>query len=620
MLRYLRIVLIVFLTVTLLGHSLNAQDMTPTESPAAVPTETIPPTETATPTDAPTLSATETLPPTDTPTIPPTATLIPTDAAIPTTEPPTPEQIPEITRAPEATATLDWTATALPDFTLTPTLPSDVEAQEYRGRLYFAQTHYSQCMSSVSHQWYYWLPSDNTYNPYLIDIQPVSGSGPLRYDMVLTGPGVNMSAPSSVDGRGILYLSSGGGDYNLYLYPRAGSNGCYNIAIWATSIPKLDFSWGFQSAYSNITRWQFYFGATYTYYIEVQRTEGNLEYSYSLVNRSTGQTIPGTAGNSYRGNAVSAAISGAGWYDFYINPGSTQGSYRIAIVQGIRPIDPPRIMQPAANQMLTTRPMTVALERSVGNGRGTPQFNLQIINTDTNQVSFEQTSVSETFANINLPNGRYKARTCQGNGADACSGWSTEVPFLVSVIQPPVLLNPPNGAAVSVNPPALQWSISANAARYELQLGKTNPPAANVYSGPNTSYTPLNPMVAGTYFWRVRAFDSTNYASEWSEIRSFSLQSPANAAPLLNYSPSNITLSWTRVTWAAGYAVEIDDSSLFTLPLIYNNPNLGPDTLELTPDALPPGTYYWRVRPRKADGTHGAWSTNGAGTFTIDIP
>jgi hypothetical protein len=82
-----------------------------------------------------------------------------------------------------------------------------------------------------------------------------------------------------------------------------------------------------------------------------------------------------------------------------------------------------------------------------------------------------------------------------------------------------------------------------------------------------------------------------------------------NEAPQLNFlTSSTVTLTWNRVTWAAGYELQVSNNTLFT-PTIYDNKALSASTLSFTlPSPLGDGVYYWRVRARKQDDSWGDWS------------
>ncbi len=78
-----------------------------------------------------------------------------------------------------------------------------------------------------------------------------------------------------------------------------------------------------------------------------------------------------------------------------------------------------------------------------------------------------------------------------------------------------------------------------------------------------------------------------------------------------------LKLTWSKVTWATGYDVQVSRSATFNGTPDYAVTTTG-GTPETAISSLPIGVYYWRVRAKKADGTTGGWSV--AETFTIAAP
>jgi len=123
----------------------------------------------------------------------------------------------------------------------------------------------------------------------------------------------------------------------------------------------------------------------------------------------------------------------------------------------------------------------------------------------------------------------------------------------------------------------------------------------------------------------VRALDAAGNASPWSPVANFSVTSPSTDVPILNrFTTSTPTLTWTRITWAVRYEIEVHRNTTFTslvYPLITVN---GVNSLQTTLPALLEGVYYWRVRAcywrvRACDATRcGPWSTGGVGVFSVD--
>jgi hypothetical protein len=90
--------------------------------------------------------------------------------------------------------------------------------------------------------------------------------------------------------------------------------------------------------------------------------------------------------------------------------------------------------------------------------------------------------------------------------------------------------------------------------------------------------------------------------------------------PLRNrFTTRTPTLTWSPVTYATAYEVQVDTETSFAVPLIYQI--IVGDTLTLTipPEyALANGLYYWRVRARDVAGRWGGWSR--VDSFVVDAP
>lgn len=92
-------------------------------------------------------------------------------------------------------------------------------------------------------------------------------------------------------------------------------------------------------------------------------------------------------------------------------------------------------------------------------------------------------------------------------------------------------------------------------------------------------------------------------------VKNNPLPDPADAAPVLNVIPEGTyTLTWSPVSWAAGYEVQVSTTSGFTIPLFAGDDALSSNQLSFDLAGIPDGVYYWRVRAKQANGTWGSWS------------
>jgi predicted phage tail protein len=82
----------------------------------------------------------------------------------------------------------------------------------------------------------------------------------------------------------------------------------------------------------------------------------------------------------------------------------------------------------------------------------------------------------------------------------------------------------------------------------------------------------------------------------------------ADIVPKRNYSTTQPTLTWTPVSWAKSYELQISTSVTFNPLLPVNNPVAASSAPEYTTSGLTAGTYYWRVRAINDAGKPGPWS------------
>jgi len=127
--------------------------------------------------------------------------------------------------------------------------------------------------------------------------------------------------------------------------------------------------------------------------------------------------------------------------------------------------------------------------------------------------------------------------------------------------------------------------------------------------------------------WNVNAtFIPSNYMAGWAIVRQnnqcaacLTLRDAMRAIPpSLNYHTVNtVPLSWSWVTGAIGYQVEVDNAPTFPAPLEHQQFVNAPIT-QITTPALANGRHFWRVRAQFGPTIWGAWSA--VDSFTIAAP
>jgi hypothetical protein len=205
------------------------------------------------------------------------------------------------------------------------------------------------------------------------------------------------------------------------------------------------------------------------------------------------------------------------------------------------------------------------------------------------------TVTTTTFTSPILEEGTYYWRVRAYDRAGYPSGWSVPWMFTIDVKPPPapVLIFPDTGVRTTLRRQLLDWESVGEALYYEVQIDMTNPPERAPIVTESNSYRQPTTRLNTTYYWRVRAVDRAGNASLWSEVRSLTLISFPSDVPVLNLVMDETpTLTWTRVTWARAYHVQVSRHPNFLSAVVVNR---RVTSTTLTPE-LSDGTYYWRVR------------------------
>jgi hypothetical protein len=196
----------------------------------------------------------------------------------------------------------------------------------------------------------------------------------------------------------------------------------------------------------------------------------------------------------------------------------------------------------------------------------------------------------------------YFWRVRANNGA-GFSPWSTTFTFSTiagSFNTPPVLMSPADlsvGLPLSVN---FSWGSVSGAVSYEFAID-----SSNIFTNPFTSTVTNAGLSVSSldystqYYWRVRAFDGSNF-SPWSLVYTFStLSNPFSIAPFL-VSPADLSanlpislnLVWNTYPGANIFEYQYDTDPFFAgsnaITTVNNTENIS--ALQYNT------TYYWRVR------------------------
>jgi ligand-binding sensor domain-containing protein len=185
------------------------------------------------------------------------------------------------------------------------------------------------------------------------------------------------------------------------------------------------------------------------------------------------------------------------------------------------------------------------------------------------------------------------------------SPWSTVRKF-TTLMSPPILVSPDDGAVdVPINS-SLTWLQSDGAISYQVQVS-TDPDFSttdiNASGITSVSYAAFNLLKNTTYYWRVNATD-TSGTSAWSATKSFTtlLSIPGKVVLIGPSNPSRIGADSVRFTWYKG--VPSVTSYEFELTGDSTTVRVSFDTtiMAKVPAGKTEKAFIWRVRAKNIVG------------------
>lgn len=162
-----------------------------------------------------------------------------------------------------------------------------------------------------------------------------------------------------------------------------------------------------------------------------------------------------------------------------------------------------------------------------------PDFSSPFIETTTGATSFTPS--------LDIVNGTHYWRV-RGENSTLVGAWSSARSVVISSVSaPPVpsaptLNSPAAEAQLTDTSPTFQWSEASGASGYYIYISASATFETIMLTGQTsaTQYTfpsPTNDLPNGTYYWRVRGYNSSGNGS-YSATRSFTITSETNAPPI----------------------------------------------------------------------------------------
>jgi hypothetical protein len=269
---------------------------------------------------------------------------------------------------------------------------------------------------------------------------------------------------------------------------------------------------------------------------------------------------------------------------------------------------------------------TVAFTVAINNAFPTPTFTWYkgtkgsgaSVQSGTNP-SYQKTGVAAADS------GNYYVIVANASGSD-----TSAYAHLMVLVPPsaPTLSSPANNATgVAVNP-TLTWNAVTGAAAYRVQVSTTSDFSTGIVADDST-LTAASKALSGltnntVYYWRANARNAGG-TSAWSTAFTFTTVVAVSGVPV-NANPANSatgvavnpTLTWSAVTGAITYRVQVSTASDFSTGIIVDDSTLTNASKALS--GLTNSTlYYWRVNAKNAVGAS-AWSTPSSFTTIVAAP
>ncbi len=235
--------------------------------------------------------------------------------------------------------------------------------------------------------------------------------------------------------------------------------------------------------------------------------------------------------------------------------------------------------------------------------------------------------VTGTAAAVNLPAGTYYWRLMARNQESGDQDFSDFRKFTVIQDQPVSLISPGENESLeyTVTPPIVQfrWQKNELASEYTVEVARDR----NFTEKVKSVTTPLTEiamdnLTASTYFWRIKTqtvISGTSHQSV-SPVRSIKIDKTARLAPPRLIAPvddkkvsarviddKGLVFSWEPDAQVSRYELIFSEDDDFTSIASSTRVNGNFFTLR---SEIPPGTYFWRVRPLRDDGTGDVYSQN----------
>ena len=222
----------------------------------------------------------------------------------------------------------------------------------------------------------------------------------------------------------------------------------------------------------------------------------------------------------------------------------------------------------------------------------------------------------------------YRIRAYNGSGTSANSG---TISATTATPPPPDAPVASGATLVTTSGFTANWSASTGATGYRLDVSTNNSFSSfvsgyqNLDVGNSTNHAVTGLSSSTTYYYRVRATNSSGTSGNSGTISATTANPPAPAAPVASaatsVSTSGFVANWNASSGATGYRLDVSTSNAFgSFVSGYENLDVGNNTSRSVTGLSPGTTYYYRVRATNVSGTSPNSGTISVATLSAPPP
>jgi len=308
-------------------------------------------------------------------------------------------------------------------------------------------------------------------------------------------------------------------------------------------------------------------------------------------------------------------------------------------------LKPPELISPTNGRKLNERDIYFSWENIIEASEyrflidDLGDFKDPIVNATIRQ--FNSPYINILFNTILPEDGLYYWKVCTVNQYGDPGEWSEIWWFEIdTVLPPPELIDPINGAKILTREVTFKWARVPGAEAYRILVDDdplfNSPRVYSAWVGdPVMGYLTISHKVDlpedGLYFWKIATlnqyFELGDYHEEpWWFTIDTTLRHPNLIEPFEEdiINKREIEFKWWNVQHAVAYKIIVDDDPEFTTPYVYdfvvNSPFTSPFgayRITHTVNFAEDGTYYWKVASINKYGKIGPYH-NLPRSFTID--